>query len=199
MVSVRTSGTKVDFFQDFSELRQTIDDAFTKLEELEEEGRRSNLLDQIHCSPARFFLVLFICLFVCLFDWLLVWIGGGATCLSLSIALLQDSIMVAMVTITKFGHDEEDYKAWSRRWRLHNLITMMTRANPNYHPVPDPFLILKSRQLNKRVTLNVGGVRWSRKFDIDFDDKPFCHILIQTRSAVANAWAGSSIKTWPPC
>ena len=27
--------------QDFSELRQTIDDAFTKLEELEEEGRRS--------------------------------------------------------------------------------------------------------------------------------------------------------------
>ena len=199
MVSVRTSGTKVDFFQDFSELRQTIDDAFTKLEELEEEGRRSNLLDQIHCSPARFFLVLFICLFVCLFDWLFVWIGGGATCLSLSIALLQDSMMVVMVTITKFGHDEEDYKAWSRRWRLHNLITMMTRANPNYHPVPDPFLILKSRQLNKRVTLNVGGVRWSRKFDIDFDDKPFCHILIQTRSAVANAWAGSPIKTWPPC
>ena len=191
MVSVRTSGTKVDFFQDFSELRQTIDDAFTKLEELEEEGRRSNLLDQIHCSPARFFLVLFVCLFV--------WIGGGETCLISSIALPQGSKMVVMVTITKFGHDEEDYKAWSRRWRLHNLITMMTRVNPNYHPVPDPFLILKSRQLNKRVTLNVGGVRWSRKFDIDFDDKPFCHILIQTRSAVANAWAGSSIKTWPPC
>ena len=59
MESVRTSGSKIDF-QDFSELRQTIDDAFTKLEELEEEGRRSNLLDQIHCSPARFFLVLFI-------------------------------------------------------------------------------------------------------------------------------------------
>ena len=68
MVSVRTSGTKVDFFQDFSELRQTIDDAFTKLEELEEEGRRSNLLDQIHCSPARFVLVLFNCLFVCFID-----------------------------------------------------------------------------------------------------------------------------------
>ena len=152
MVSVRTSGTKVDFLQDFSELRQTIDDAFTKLEELEEEGRRSNLLDQIHCSPARFFLVLFVCLFV--------WIGGGETCLISSIALPQGSKMVVMVTITKFGHDEEDYKAWSRRWRLHNLITMMTRANPNYHPVPDPFLILKSRQLNKRVTLNVGGVRW---------------------------------------
>ena len=26
-------------------------------------------------------------------------------------------------------------------------------------PVPDPFIISKSRQLNKRVTLNVGGVR----------------------------------------
>ena len=25
--------------------------------------------------------------------------------------------------------------------------------------VPDPFIIAKSRQLNKRVTLNVGGVR----------------------------------------
>ena len=43
--------------QDFSELRQTIDDAFTKLEELEEEGRRSKLIDTIHCSPARFVLV----------------------------------------------------------------------------------------------------------------------------------------------
>ena len=40
--------------QDFSELRQTIDDAFTKLEELEEEGKRSKLIDTIHCSPARF-------------------------------------------------------------------------------------------------------------------------------------------------
>ena len=150
MVSVRTSGTKVDFFQDFSELRQTIDDAFTKLEELEEEGRRSNLLDQIHCSPARFFLVLFVCLFV--------WIGGGATCFISSIALPQGSKMVVMMIITIIGHDEED--AWSRRWRLDHLITIMTRTNPNYHPVPDPFLILKSRQLNKRVTLNVGGVRW---------------------------------------
>ena len=26
-------------------------------------------------------------------------------------------------------------------------------------PAPDPFIISKSRQLNKRVTLNVGGVR----------------------------------------
>ena len=191
MVSVRTSGTKVDFFQDFSELRQTIDDAFTKLEELEEEGRRSNLLDQIHCSPARFFLVLFVCLFV--------WIGGGATCLISSIALPQGSKMVVMVTITKFGHDEEDYKAWSRRWRLHNLITMMTRANPNYHPVPDPFLILKSRQLNKRVTLNVGGVRWPENLTLILMINHFVMILIQTRGAVANAWAGSPIKTWPPC
>merc|ERR1719242_1891494 len=74
------------FAKDFSELRRTIDDAFTKLEELEEEGRRSKVLNQIHCnSPPR--------------------------------------------------------------------------ANPSYHPIPDPFIISKSRQLNKRVTLNVGGVR----------------------------------------
>lgn len=73
------------FSKDFSELRQTIDDAFTKLEELEEEGRRSKVIDQIHSSPPR--------------------------------------------------------------------------ANPGYHPIPDPFIISKSRQLNKRVTLNVGGVR----------------------------------------
>ena len=173
MVSVRTSGIKIDFFQDFSELRQTIDDAFTKLEELEEEGRRSNLLDQIHCSPARLVLVLFKCLFVCFIDCLF---ELEEEQLAWAYPLLFCKVqwwLCVMMTITKIGHDEED--AWLRRWRLHHLITMMTRANPNYHPVPDPFLILKSRQLNKRVTLNVGGVRWPWKFDIDFDDKPFCH------------------------
>ena len=42
-----------------------------------------------------------------------------------------------------------------------NRITLVAiaRANPSYHPIPDPFIISKSRQLNKRVTLNVGGVR----------------------------------------
>ena len=47
----------IDISQDFSELRQTIDDAFNKLEELEEEGRRNKVIDQIHCSPARFIMV----------------------------------------------------------------------------------------------------------------------------------------------
>ena len=56
-----------------------------------------------------------------------------------------------MRKITTLDRGDDDY--------IHHLVTMMTRANPNYHPVPDPFLILKSRQLNKRVTLNVGGVR----------------------------------------
>ena len=50
--------------QDFSELRQTIDDAFNKLEELEEEGRRNKVIDQIHCSPARFVMVMMVLMVV---------------------------------------------------------------------------------------------------------------------------------------
>ena len=32
------------------------------------------------------------------------------------------------------------------------------------HPVPDPFIIKKSRLLNRRVILNVGGVRFDKYF-----------------------------------
>ena len=42
---------------------------------------------------------------------------------------------------------------------INMILIAIFRANPSYHPIPDPFIISKSRQLNKRVTLNVGGVR----------------------------------------
>ena len=53
-----TNRISIGTAQDFSELRQTIDDAFTKLEELEEEGRRSKVIDQIHSSPPRFIIII---------------------------------------------------------------------------------------------------------------------------------------------
>ena len=99
MVSVKI---KIDFFQDFSELRQTIDDAFTKLEELEEEGRRSNLLDQIHCSPARFFLASFLCLSVLLI-----------VCLNWRRSNLLELIHCSSARFND-GCDGDNYKIWSR-------------------------------------------------------------------------------------
>ena len=36
-------------------------------------------------------------------------------------------------------------------------LGLLVNSESNQHP-PDPFIISKSRQLNKRVTLNVGGV-----------------------------------------
>jgi len=79
------------FAKDFSELRETIGSAFTKLEELEEEGRR-------------------------------------------------------LATSSREG----------------DLFPRSPHASPDFplhQAIPDPFIIAKSRQLNKRVTLNVGGVR----------------------------------------
>lgn len=38
-----------------------------------------------------------------------------------------------------------------------NYIIIFSNTIPDH--IPDPFIIAKSRQLNKRVTLNVGGVR----------------------------------------
>ena len=46
-------------------------------------------------------------------------------------------------------------------------------------PIPDPFIISKSRILNKRVTLNVGGVRYFQIYNgLVFDNTIFRHEVL---------------------
>ena len=45
---------------------------------------------------------------------------------------------------------------YRRKW-----FSSCRRSPLPQHQAPDTFLILKSRNMNKRVTLNVGGVRWA--------------------------------------
>lgn len=59
-------------------------------------------------------------------------------------------------------------------------------------PIPDPFIISKSRILNKRVTLNVGGVRYSYT---SFQQFNFFNNF-QTWSVMENVGADSKFTTW---
>ena len=136
--------------QDFSELRQTIDDAFTKLEELEEEGRRNKVIDQIHCSPARFIMVTMVLMVVAAVVVVMMMVMMMMRLMMIMIIIILMQVMKMTNTISvKVTVDII----------INMILIAIVRANPSYHPIPDPFIISKSRQLNKRVTLNVGGVR----------------------------------------
>ena len=150
----------IGIWQDFSELRQTIDDAFTKLEELEEEGRRNKVIDQIHCSPARFIMVTMVLMVVAVVVVVVVVVVMMMMMVMMVMMMMRGMIIMIIIMLMQVMKMTSTILVKVTVDIIINMILIaIIRANPSYHPIPDPFIISKSRQLNKRVTLNVGGVR----------------------------------------
>ena len=154
--------------------------------------------------------------------------GGGATCLTRYIALLPGSFLFCLFVCLCELEEEQlawshpllflKVQRWLWWWQLQNLVTM-NKITRLHHGDDDYIIWSRWWPGSTRTTIRCLTLFsfWSRdsltKESLSMSEESGDHenltlilminhffiILIQTRSAVANAWAGSPIKTWPSC
>jgi hypothetical protein len=77
---------------------------------------------------------------------------------------MHEMIQLRLQSHTKYDKlfHEYNHRASVNKERLRDYIQCFFAAGfLSEQQAPDPFIIAKSKQLNRRVTLNVGGVRYN--------------------------------------